>query len=387
MAINSLRKFTTKLVVFVMFSVILIIIVKKYKANLKNRLHKNLPLKYILLWTSENTIPFLHLGKGRSGFIRRDCAYTNCFVTSNKSLLGNTTAFDAILFHGPELMTINLILPEERLPHQKFVFASIESPANYPLCIHNFNGYFNWTWTYKLDSDINWGFIVVKDSNGTVVGPKKDMHWIDWKDMDPVNETFKYQLKSKHSDVAWFVSNCFTQSKREYFVERLKVELRNKYERDIHVYGDCGVFSCDRKKQNSCGEMLTRDYFFYLSFENAFSEDYVTEKLLHALQNNVVPIVYGGANYSRFLPHRSYLNARELKVKKLARIIDQLIREPSTYSEFFRWKKYYSYHRTIKVKETNEYCKMCAALNNEELMKTTSVCNDFSDFWEVNNTC
>lgn len=38
------------------------------------------------------------------------------------------------------------------------------------------------------------------------------------------------------------------------------------------------------------------DYYFYFSIENSFSEDYVTEKLLHALKHYAIPVVYGGAN-------------------------------------------------------------------------------------------
>ncbi|KAJ8729964.1 hypothetical protein PYW07_017002 [Mythimna separata] len=217
--------------------------------------------------------------------------------------------------------------------------------------------------------------------------PEKYAEYFKWKNH------YTYHKKSESVDTDPYCLFCttlnneeMTQSKRELYVKRLKAELSEKYERDVHVYGDCGMFTCNREKQD-CDQLLKRDYYFYLSFENAFSEDYVTEKLMHAVQNNVVPIVYGGANYSRFLPHRSYINAREYKVAELAKLIDQLIREPSTYAEFFRWKKYYSYHRTTDLEETNEYCKMCAALNDEKLMKTTSVCNEFSDFWEVNKTC
>lgn len=298
-----MRRFTSKLLICVMFSAIIITMIKKYIHNQTSvRLHGNkaIPgMKYILIWTREDTIPFVYMGQGRTGFIGRKCAYTNCVVTGNETLLGSTTAFDAVLFHGPELIGSRFTLPVERLPYQKFVFASIESPANYPLCVHNFNGYFNWTWTYRLDSDIRWGYIAIKDSNGEVVGPKKDMHWIKWKDMDPVNKTFKAQLRTKHKAVAWFASNCRSSSRREIYVRNLKYELKDKYELDIDVYGDCGTFSCGREEQDFCAKMINKDYYFYLSFENAFSEDYVTEKLLHAVQNTAVPIVYGGANYSR----------------------------------------------------------------------------------------
>lgn len=90
---------------------------------------------------------------------------------------------------------------------------------------------------------------------------------------------------------------------------------------------------------------------------------------------------------ARFLPDRSYLNARDMGVSQLAELIYSLIQEPSAYAEFFRWKKYYTYHRTTKLKETNEYCKMCETLNNDELVKKHSSIFLFNEFWEVYETC
>lgn len=56
--------------------------------------------------------------------------------------------------------------------------------------------------------------------------------------------------------------------------------------------------------------MLEQDYKFYLSFENSICVDYVTEKFYNALLFNTVPIVYGGADYSRLAPNMSYIDIR-----------------------------------------------------------------------------
>ena len=37
--------------------------------------------------------------------------------------------------------------------------------------------------------------------------------------------------------------------------------------------------------------------------------DYVTEKFFMALQRNVVPVVFGGADYASLAPPHSYINA------------------------------------------------------------------------------
>ena len=56
--------------------------------------------------------------------------------------------------------------------------------------------------------------------------------------------------------------------------------------------------------------MLEQDYKFYLSFENSICVDYVTEKFYNALLFNTVPVVYGGADYSRLAPNMSYIDIR-----------------------------------------------------------------------------
>ncbi|XP_045448444.1 alpha-(1,3)-fucosyltransferase C-like [Melitaea cinxia] len=239
------------------------------------------------------------MGVGQRGFIQRSCPFTNCFVTSNRDYFDDYTKFDVLAFHGPELALFGMYdLPERRSLKQKFVFASIESPDNYPVCFSELDNFFNWTWTYKLTSDARWGYIVVRDSNNQVIGPNVEMHWLKKEEMAPVSEEFKKKLKTKTRAAAWFVSNCRSKSGREIFVTMLKAKLR-KYGLTVDVYGRCGTLSCPSENQDECAKRIAKDYYFYLSFENSYAEDYVTEKILHPLQNNAVPIVYGGANYTR----------------------------------------------------------------------------------------
>lgn len=257
-------------------------------------------IKYILLWTSDHATPFVYLGKGQSVFQEKKCKWTNCYVTSDRNFLGYYTEFDVIAFNGPQLASVKVFkdIPTRRSELQKYVYANIEAAANYPVPLNTWNGFFNWTWTYKLDSDAIWGYIAVRNATKHVIGPSTNMHWISLDDMDPITDQFKEKLKSKSKAAAWFNSNCNTLSLREEYVEKIQKQLQ-KYDLQIDVYGSCGKYNCPKDNMERCLQIVNKHYYFFLAFENAFSEDYVTEKIVYALNHNTVPIVFGGANYSR----------------------------------------------------------------------------------------
>jgi alpha-1,3-fucosyltransferase len=48
--------------------------------------------------------------------------------------------------------------------------------------------------------------------------------------------------------------------------------------------------------------MLREDYKFGLAFENSLCTDYVSDKLYTALENGVLPVVYGEADYRAYAP-------------------------------------------------------------------------------------
>ncbi|XP_063618901.1 alpha-(1,3)-fucosyltransferase C-like [Cydia splendana] len=348
----------------------------------------NSNLKYILQWTNPKHVPFVYMGKGQQGFIDRKCKYTNCYVTSDRNLLGDVSKFDVIAFAGPEVSyTPNVKLtPPKRSPHQKYAFASIESAGNYPICSNRLDNFFNWTWTYRLDSENRWGYVIVRDAENKIIGPNIDMHWMKLEDMDPVSEELAAQLRSKTKTAAWFVSNCETRNFRENYVKDLQEELE-AYDLTVDVYGKCGPLKCERSTEEECFQLIKRDYYFYLSFENSFSKDYVTEKLLHGLKYNAIPIVYGGANYTRFMPDGIYLNARELGPKELAKKMKHLIDHPDEYKEYFRWTNHYSYYRRVENVETDDYCGYCTLLNNDEMVKKTSIYKNFKDWWNDPQHC
>lgn len=254
-------------------------------------------MKYILLWTPYEFAPFYYFGNGQKAFVDKKCSVINCYVTTDRNYFnGDVTKFDYIFFNGRNIDPLTRSdLPINRSSHQKYVYFNMESADNKPVCNQIYDDFFNLTATYRLDSDIPIPYVQVQNTEGEVIGPDFEIDWIESGSVD--DEEFAAKLKNKTKAVAWFVSNCRSRNHRRDYVIQLQKALDN-YGLTVDIYGRCGPLTCPRKQKN-CSTILDRDYFFYLSFENSFSDDYVTEKLLTALQHNVVPIVYGGADYSR----------------------------------------------------------------------------------------
>ncbi|XP_053616387.1 alpha-(1,3)-fucosyltransferase C-like [Plodia interpunctella] len=348
----------------------------------KSKLPKN--IKYILLWTPYDYAPFYTMGEGQRHFIRNNCTVINCYVTTDRNFFGgDVTIFDAIAFNGRNLGSLKQLinywdLPKERSPQQKYIYVMTESADLYPECDEMFDNFFNWTYSYRLDSTVINPYIIIKNKNGEVVGPRKEMEWVD---MSEDEELLPYE-HNKTKAAAWFVSNCVSRSKRNKLVKDLQHAL-SSYGMAVDVYGSCGTLQCPRDRKEECLEMLEKNYFFYLALENSFDEDYITEKVLTAFNNNVVPIVYGGANYSRFLPPHSYLDALQYTPEELAATMVKMMKSKKLYQRYFWWKRYYSYLDYTAAASYN-LCSLCSTINNSSLFSETSVYDQFRRFWNPN---
>lgn len=273
------------------FFVILIIV-----STVHGRGHNKLPtIKYVLQWTSRFHKPLVLMPTGNKIFT--DCLWDNCFITRSKHYFSDITQFDAVLFRTSEFARIQ-DLPQNRHSKQKYVFVSQEPASIYPLAQRPLS-FFNMTWTYRLDSDITFRKIIVKNRFGESVGPQEEMKWLNAENMLPADDFVISRLSNKSKAVAWIESNCWSLNRREEYVYQLFYELSN-LGLTMDTFGDCGPGGgITSVKLQDIFQLLENEYYFYLAFEKAFDEDYVTEQLLYALQHFTVPIVYGGANYSR----------------------------------------------------------------------------------------
>lgn len=144
--------------------------------------------------------------------------------------------------------------PHNRPKDQIWIMYMLENPYN-TLTFQNFNFQINYSATYRYDSDI--------------VTPYEKFHYIN-ENKKSNNVSTNFAL-GKTKKVAWFVSNCIVNNKRLSYAEELGKHI------SVDIYGSCGPLKCNRL-DSACFQMLNKDYKFYLSFENANCQDYITEK-------------------------------------------------------------------------------------------------------------
>ncbi|XP_043281968.1 alpha-(1,3)-fucosyltransferase C-like [Venturia canescens] len=346
---------------------------------------RNGTTKKILFWNTMWSNTTFYFGEGD---VFHDCPNVqNCWATHDRSVI-NVEEFDAVLFHGSELDSNDL--PASRRDSQIYVFVNLESPAYRPITHSQFeHHFFNATMTYRLDSDVVWPYADVRriDDN-SVVAPNLETLWnpkLDEstdpndtrtdKSMDNESELIKTRRK-KTKPAVWFVSNCASKSGREGYANELAKHV------EVDIYGKCSrEVRCAKEARRDCfREVVEPDYYFYLSFENSMCQDYVTEKLWNALKYNVVPIVYGGADYTRFVPPGSSINALDFESPKaLANYLKRLIAEPREYNEYFEWKK------TYKIVNSNSrvICQLCQYLHENKQKKSYSSLSD----WYATDKC
>lgn len=248
-------------------------------------------IKYVLIWS--NFYYYYQIKDGKVISASLNCSNSNCVFTKNKALFDEDySRFDAILFNEDILNSKDRPLNRNR--DQVYIFNTLESSYNVPACEVYNDGFFNLTFTYRLDSDIVWSYFVVRNRKGKIVAPSVSVKWRT--SSRPILKSIRTILAGKRKTAVWLLSHCEADSLRDEYLTRLQEHLFH-FGLKIDVYDKC---SNKRNPNDDCDKMIKKHYYFYMAFENSFAEDFVTEKVLHGYNNYAVPVVYGGANYSRY---------------------------------------------------------------------------------------
>ncbi|XP_050298958.1 glycoprotein 3-alpha-L-fucosyltransferase A-like [Anthonomus grandis grandis] len=296
------------------------------------------------------------------------CSVKNCEITYKDS---DIVSSDIVIFHMHKTRSKNE-LPKDRNPKQIWAFLTDESPYHtfYPPGpkLTDFNGIFNWSMTYRMDSDIPvpYGRTVLRKTNETV------------------SDSNMLLLKRRDVLVAILGSNCGGQNHRWEYVRKLEQYI------EVHSFGECGNFktACPGHFGADCPEL--NSYIFYLSFENSNCDEYVTEKLWwNAFHKNAIPIVMGSSpkTYKTLLPLNSYINIDDFaSPRDLAQYLLRL-NETEEFKSFYNWRcefEIFNEHGYFQSRSYH-YCRICEALNYND--RTPKVYGNLDEFWSVNRDC
>ncbi|XP_046337433.2 glycoprotein 3-alpha-L-fucosyltransferase A-like isoform X1 [Haliotis rufescens] len=232
------------------------------------------------------------------------CKYKMCTVSYDRQDLAKA---DVVLVDG---FNLHQGAPPPRSANQIFALFSFEPPT-YLTIPQNWKDAFNWTISYRPDSDIWRPYGMVRKRRSGLKG-----------------KHYEKLVKEKTNSVAWFVSRCVSHSQREKYVNELQ-----KYV-DIDVFGRCGDSKCGR----DCYEKL-KSYKFFLAFENSFCENYVTEKFFKTFLHDVIPVVRGGPNYKSLYGGGYIIDSKDFAtIRELGYYLNFLLTNDKAYIELLREK-------------------------------------------------
>ncbi|XP_035670878.1 4-galactosyl-N-acetylglucosaminide 3-alpha-L-fucosyltransferase FUT5-like [Branchiostoma floridae] len=253
---------------------------------------------------------------------------------------------DAVLFEVSNLQkNYNAsVLPKFRHPRQHWVWYHTECPGFPSINFETYRSVFNWTITYRADSD----------SSGAWGSLHRTYQRLKVEGVDP-NKDY---TKGKRKLAVWFISKCNTQANRVAYATELVKHMH------VDVFGRCGKTVCAKWNVTCMPDIITQ-YKFYLAFENMKCKEYLTEKFWrNALANDVIPVVLGAnrSDYERLAPPHSYIHVDDFKSpKELANYLMLLDKDKDQYNAYFKWKTHPP--KDIPLEE-GMWCNMCRELLN-----------------------
>jgi alpha-1,3-fucosyltransferase len=315
-------------------------------------------LYYTKFW---NEADFLF---GEGSVVFQQCPVSDCWATSVKRPpLGQ---YDAVLFHPINVLHSLDPIQTWREPHQRFVLVHMESPRYYADALLPYVNFFNWTMTYVWESDIPrpLGYFVPKTQHHHTRFSYAHLPaaWIPYnasrfRDSLPGRSSDFLARARKPSHAAWLVSNCGTASQRETYIQELATYM------NVSMAGRCSSAHGGRCDED-CARRLEGTTKFWLAFENAWCDDYVTEKFFRHVNESLV-VVWGQANYSRYAPPHSYVNANDYDSPQA--LADYLLSmDDATYLSYFWWQDYYEVSAPVgdsRAHFSQSMCRLCERLH------------------------
>ena len=279
----------------------------------------------------------------------------SCKVTSDMSLYSSS---DAVVFHARDIISssVRKLASLQRPANQRWVMFIMEPPLNTDpgkLSYLDSYGPINWTATYMKNSDVQSAYYKVLP--GVYHGG-----------FDPARN----YLEGKIGTATILVSNCAHH--RMKWVKKIQQYI------DVKVYGKCGS-ECSKTNRQKCMSKL-RKHKFYLSFENSYCHDYISEKIiLNAFENDIIPVVISYVDFTdtSLIPPGSAINALDFpSVKELANYMKAVGNNSTLYNEYFKWHSHYKPIEYSSLKSVF-LCPLCRHIATNHSTKTYKSVHDW----------
>lgn len=302
-----------------------------YEVNHEDSPTANVPI--IVWWTDGGNLNPHYLSDSGPSYARLTCPNkASCYSTVDMSpRIMNDERTRGILFYGTDLDPLDLPLP--RLKHHEWALIHEESPLNNYVLAHDaVMRLFNHTSTFRRESHYPLSTQAIEEEDYLIR-------------RQPVSIAQKNEARKSGglASVVYVQSHCDVPSDRDTYVEDLMKYI------DIDSFGTC-LHNKDLPEhlhepaENFLHEdflEILSNYKFNLAFENAYCNDYMTEKIMRPLHVGVVPVYKGSPVVQDWMPnnHSVILVDNFGSPKELADYIKYLDENDTEYETFLEFKK------------------------------------------------
>jgi len=161
-------------------------------------------------------------------------------------------------------------------------------------------------------------------------------------------DDFFVPFKDKQDDATVFISNCGIENSARLDLLRdlTKYIPIKSFGRCLPNAVESEIEDCQNLTHYDQKLCILKKFKFYLSFENAVEDSWVTEKYFHALLARTIPIFLGASNVDDFSPTDD-LKSNPITIKvsdfhsveKLAQYIKKVGSDEELYNTYLNWRK------------------------------------------------
>lgn len=310
---------------------------------------KDAGYKLILSW-SDALGDVLPLG---APFADTKCATSHCAITRDRSVLADA---DAVVIDAKDKA-----VPASRTSQQRWIL--FLKSLNEAKSANLTNIAFNWTWSYRRDSDIKkqpqyFQYVREQGDSKSVEGQRL------------MNSRLFEAWRHKKRMVMLLQDDCTINNS---FVHAIKQKI------DVDTFGKCGRPLCPNSSEqlDQCLKKLTKNYMFAISIESDECTSLLTDTFMKLLDTFIVPIALPSSNMSLQSPPNSVIKVQHFKTPLgLADYLNDVGTDFNKYKMYLDWKRKYRL-----INERNDLCKLCHLLHND---KTTpnQMYNNIQDWIE-----